>query len=221
MPSADDALAFFAKLAAGKEDQLRAQAQLEAESRMSEIMGRKPVAAPEPAADDRSGVGLAAVAAIGAAAGLAAVTKQEPDQPPGQEIAAESVEESTDWLSDLSASAVSEPVSVDELPDWLKQMRPPEETLEPAAELPEWLHAMRPAETDDTAGLVALLEEEDATEELETAVSAAEIPAWLRSMQPSAEGESRRLALLPQSEPLPWDELMHHAPYLRALDRLP
>jgi beta-N-acetylhexosaminidase len=39
--------------------------------------------------------------------------------------------------------------------------------------------------------------------------------------QPSAEGESRRLALLPQSEPLPWDELMHHAPYLRALDRLP
>jgi beta-N-acetylhexosaminidase len=39
--------------------------------------------------------------------------------------------------------------------------------------------------------------------------------------QPSADGESRRLALLPQSEPLPWDELMHHAPYLRALDRLP
>jgi beta-N-acetylhexosaminidase len=39
--------------------------------------------------------------------------------------------------------------------------------------------------------------------------------------QPNADGESRRLALLPQSEPLPWDELMHHAPYLRALDRLP
>ena len=32
--------------------------------------------------------------------------------------------------------------------------------------------------------------------------------------------ERRRLALLPQSEPLPWDELMHHAPYLRALERL-
>ena len=36
----------------------------------------------------------------------------------------------------------------------------------------------------------------------------------------SAHGEARRQALLPRSEPLPWDELMHHAPYLRALERL-
>jgi len=32
--------------------------------------------------------------------------------------------------------------------------------------------------------------------------------------------EKRRLALLPQTQPLPWDELMHDAPYLRALERL-
>jgi beta-N-acetylhexosaminidase len=32
--------------------------------------------------------------------------------------------------------------------------------------------------------------------------------------------ERRRVALLPQTDPLPWDELMHHAPYLRALERL-
>ena len=32
--------------------------------------------------------------------------------------------------------------------------------------------------------------------------------------------EARRVALLPQSDPLPWEELMHHAPYLRALERL-
>lgn len=39
--------------------------------------------------------------------------------------------------------------------------------------------------------------------------------------QPSTESEARRLALLPQTAPLPWDELMCHAPYLRALDLLP
>ncbi|HSD83088.1 MAG TPA: hypothetical protein VLG46_04490, partial [Anaerolineae bacterium] len=41
MPSADDALTFLAKLARGKEDQLRTQAQQEAETRMDEIMGHK------------------------------------------------------------------------------------------------------------------------------------------------------------------------------------
>lgn len=33
--------------------------------------------------------------------------------------------------------------------------------------------------------------------------------------------EARRMDLLPQSAPLPWDELMHSAAYLHALDRLP
>ena len=37
--------------------------------------------------------------------------------------------------------------------------------------------------------------------------------------QPAAE--ARRLALLPQTAPLAWDELMHDALYRRALDRLP
>jgi beta-N-acetylhexosaminidase len=39
--------------------------------------------------------------------------------------------------------------------------------------------------------------------------------------QANGDSEARRVALLPQTEPLPWDELMHHAPYQRALDRLP
>ncbi len=269
MPSADDALAFFAKLAAGKEDQLRAQAQLEAESRMDAIMGRKPVAAPTPAAEEKPGVGLAA-AALGAAAvaGLAATKKEEPakpvepvaevpetmpsaddalaflaklaagkeDQlraqaeqdaevrmaaimgrsapvepakpietelPPVLEIETESAEEGTDWIADLSASAVAEPVPADDLPDWLKQMRPPEETLEPASELPEWLKAMRPADTDGSAGLVAMFEEEEATEELEAAVPTAEIPAWLLSMQPGAESEGSTLEALTTEEEEP------------------
>jgi len=37
---------------------------------------------------------------------------------------------------------------------------------------------------------------------------------------PDAASEKRRLDLLPQTEPLPWDELMRDAAYLRALDRL-
>ena len=39
--------------------------------------------------------------------------------------------------------------------------------------------------------------------------------------QATADSEARRLALLPQTAPLPWDELMCHAPYMRALERLP
>jgi len=39
--------------------------------------------------------------------------------------------------------------------------------------------------------------------------------------QHDPHSEARRLDLLPQVEPLPWDELMRHAPYVRALERLP
>ena len=46
MPSADEALAFLTGLAAGKEDELRAQAEREGESRMEAIMGGKPGTSP-------------------------------------------------------------------------------------------------------------------------------------------------------------------------------
>jgi beta-N-acetylhexosaminidase len=36
-----------------------------------------------------------------------------------------------------------------------------------------------------------------------------------------AQSEARRLDLLPQSAPLPWDDLMHQAVYRQALERLP
>jgi beta-N-acetylhexosaminidase len=39
--------------------------------------------------------------------------------------------------------------------------------------------------------------------------------------EPDPDSEARRLALLPQSPPLAWDELMHHLPYQHALERLP
>src|SRR5512136_1632065 len=47
MPSPEEAMAFFAKLSAGKESELQAQAQAEAEERMASIMGRKPEAEPQ------------------------------------------------------------------------------------------------------------------------------------------------------------------------------
>ncbi len=39
--------------------------------------------------------------------------------------------------------------------------------------------------------------------------------------QPSPDGESRRLALLPETLPIPWDELMLQPAYMQALDLLP
>jgi len=39
--------------------------------------------------------------------------------------------------------------------------------------------------------------------------------------RPDPAGEERRLALLPQTAPLPWDELMHDETYLHALRRVP
>jgi beta-N-acetylhexosaminidase len=43
----------------------------------------------------------------------------------------------------------------------------------------------------------------------------------LGAWEPSAASESRRLALLPQTRPLAWDELMHQSAYQHALARLP
>ncbi len=39
--------------------------------------------------------------------------------------------------------------------------------------------------------------------------------------QPSPDSEARRLALLPQTLPTPWDELMLQPAYMQALDLLP
>jgi beta-N-acetylhexosaminidase len=52
---------------------------------------------------------------------------------------------------------------------------------------------------------------------LEGLRSAAQQGRW----QPRPDSERRRLELLPQSAPLPWDELMHSGAYQHALERLP
>jgi beta-N-acetylhexosaminidase len=52
---------------------------------------------------------------------------------------------------------------------------------------------------------------------LDGLTQAAQAGRW----QADAASESRRLDLLPQKAPLPWDELMLSPPYRHALDRLP
>lgn len=52
---------------------------------------------------------------------------------------------------------------------------------------------------------------------LEGLARAAEEGRW----HPNPDSEQRRQALLPQTAPLPWDELMHDPAYQRALERLP
>jgi beta-N-acetylhexosaminidase len=39
--------------------------------------------------------------------------------------------------------------------------------------------------------------------------------------QANEDSEQRRWALLPQTQPLTWDQLMHDPAYQRALERLP
>ncbi|MFM8414305.1 MAG: hypothetical protein ACKOCX_06230 [Planctomycetota bacterium] len=46
---------------------------------------------------------------------------------------------------------------------------------------------------------------------------AASSGAW----QPDTDSEQRRLSLLPQEPPVPWDDLMHQAAYQHALELLP
>jgi len=48
-------------------------------------------------------------------------------------------------------------------------------------------------------------------------VQAAQEGRW----HPDPDSELRRQLLLPQTPPLPWDELMHDPVYQRALERLP
>ena len=155
MPSADDALAFLAKLAAGKEDQLRAQAEQEAEVRMAAIMGRS--------------------------APWSQLNRSSRRCPPRLKSKLCQLRSRAEWMADLSPTAAAEPVPAGELPDWLQEMRPSDEAVaaEPASELPDWLQAMRPDESASPPGLAALFEEESETE-LEVAVPAAELPDWLQ-----------------------------------------
>ncbi|MBP7689898.1 MAG: hypothetical protein KA765_18415, partial [Thermoflexales bacterium] len=190
------------------EAQLQAEAQAEGESRMAAIMGRKvepmveakpvepvPVIEAEPAAiasTEDTTDWLAQLSAVAAAAAL--------------EPAAESSdEEPIDWLKGLGESApVAAPV--DELPDWLRAMRPPDDALAgesglagalgeieatPAEALPDWLRAMQPAADASTPTESVVTEEFSVTldrvsdEPVADLTPANALPTWLQDLQPS------------------------------------
>ena len=64
----------------------------------------------------------------------------------------------------------------------------------------------------------------------QSAAGSAVLDEWLAELErlrangvwrTDPDSEARRRALLPQSPPLAWDDLMHHPVYQHALERLP
>ncbi len=200
--SPDDALAFLARLSAGKEEQLRAEAEAEGEARMAAIMGRKteppppepPAAAAAPVAAEPP---LGQAEPIGAAEEPEAVVteyepaKAEPFELEPLEVAAEVAPETDDWLAQLAAAGAPQSTPEEELPEWLRAMRPAETTpAEPAMPAAEFEPEAAAEAERILAGLTESEAELPAAEEEPPAISAEEVPAlgelpdWLRAMQP-------------------------------------
>lgn len=101
--SPEEALAWLARIAEGKEEMLRAQAEREAEARMAEILGRRPPETREPAPPP--------------APMEAPPSPELPEIPAGEEM----------------EEAVAEAGEEAALPEWLLALKPPEEALEAAS----------------------------------------------------------------------------------------
>jgi tetratricopeptide (TPR) repeat protein len=188
MPSDDEALAWLEGLAAGKEEELQAQAEAEGEARMAEIMGRPKPAEPLPEEAVLEGAITPLVA--GAAALLA---EEEFDRAAFGEPEAPVVEE-----------APPAPVPA-EVPDWLQELAPPEAALPKAAPpaieaaLPE-----APAPVVEEAALPSWLEGEGIP-------SGDDALAWLEGLaagkeeelqaQAAAEGEARMAEIMGRPKP--------------------
>ncbi|HQM14994.1 MAG TPA: tetratricopeptide repeat protein, partial [Anaerolineae bacterium] len=98
--SGDDALAWLASLAAGKEEELRAQAETETRARVDEIMGRKPAAPlPTPPAAPAAPVAEEIVAPVEAVA---------PEAAPALEGELLSGDDALAWLASLAAGKEEE-----------------------------------------------------------------------------------------------------------------
>ncbi|HSD84216.1 MAG TPA: tetratricopeptide repeat protein, partial [Anaerolineae bacterium] len=200
---------------AGKEDQLRAQAEQEAETRMAAIMGRKPgeVKAPEAAVEEKSTTEMAAVGSAGVATVVAAQKEEPPAEVPEE---MPSADDALAFLTRLAAGkedqlrAQAEQEAETRMAAIMGRSAPLEsakpiekapaagpielpETLEAAepvaeAELPEWLRGMRPTE--------------EAVEE----TPEGELPEWLRAMRPSEESPAASLTGLLEEEVTPAPE---------------
>jgi len=143
MLSGDDALAWLESLAAGKEDELREQAEAERRARVDEIMGRAPREAVEEEVEEE-----AAPAEVEEAEKMPAEAEAElPAEP----------EEVSDWFRELEPEEIEEAAPppeaapAEEVPDWLQKLQPPEEpgpaeaeAVEAPSEVPDWLQELQP-----------------------------------------------------------------------------
>jgi ribonuclease E len=182
-------------LAAGKEDQLRAQAEQEAEARMAEIMGRKPSEsrAPKPGPEETpktAGLAAAVLGVTAIAAGVATAKKEEqppaevPEEMPGAEVGRE---------DELRAQAEQEAGARMAA---IMARTAPLEPAEPIEEAPATAAVIEPeAETEIAEGPIT----EEATEIVEPAAEA-ELPDWLKVMRPTEEA----VAETPESELPEW-----------------
>jgi hypothetical protein len=158
LPEGEEALAWLASLAAGREAELRAAAEAEAEARMAEIMGREvtpPAAAPE-------------VPEVPAA----------PEAPAPVEI--------PEWLREAAPPEVRAPEAPvpAEIPEWLRGLAPPEVVapeVPEEEELPEWLRGMPMPEMPGVEERPEWMEEAVPPE---AAVPELEVPEWLEEVVP-------------------------------------
>ncbi|MBN1246456.1 MAG: hypothetical protein JXC32_02305 [Anaerolineae bacterium] len=191
--SGDDALAWLESLAAGKEEELRAQAQIESEARVAEILGRKPKAPEAPAAEEEPAPPEDVEAEAPEMAEQAEVEVAEAEvAPPTAEAGEEllSGDDALAWLESLAAGkeeelrAQAEAESEARVAEILGRRRPApaeapavEEPAPPADVEPEM--AAPPSEAPPVEGAVA--GEGIPAEEGEDA------RAWLQSLAPELQ----------------------------------
>jgi tetratricopeptide (TPR) repeat protein len=194
MPSGDDALAWLAQLAEGKEEELQAQAKAEGEARLAEIMGRSaaPVeeavveeeaeeeAEPEPVAAEDEAFGWTA---FGEAE--EAIAEEEKAVPPEE-----------------AAPEVPEDVSL------VEEEAPPAEEPVPAAEVPPAADVVAPL-GEAALEAPALEEEEEEMAEAPTEAPAAAAPE-LPSLIPTFEEKAPRVE--EPEAPVPEEEEVARAP---------
>jgi len=158
LPEGEEALAWLASLAAGREAELRAAAEAEAEARMAEIMGREvtpPAAAPE-----------------------------VPEEPAAPEVPAPV--EIPEWLREVAPPEVRAPEAPvpAEIPEWLRGLAPPEVVapeVPEEEELPEWLREVPMPEAPGVEERPEWMEEAVPPE---AAVPELEVPEWLEEVVP-------------------------------------
>lgn len=150
MPSPEEAMAYFQKLTAGKEAELQARAEADAEARMADIMGRKPTAAPTP-----EPVPSAPVTPLPQAPPPPPVVQVSAQLP--EEVPVPSPEEALEYLHKITAGKEAElkaqaeadarladlagrkpaPAPEPAPAEWEKEA--PAEAVLPEAETPDWL----------------------------------------------------------------------------------